>query len=270
MVRMHWRYVMSTGATKCVGLQAAGSYRIVLQKIVHTKLLFHPHNMVASTWHPDCILFRDNMEASGDSFPRYLLTRLYAQERQVLERLYHRVMRKVVLDRRHNTALLGQGDCELYENKTSCARSFARATFGFHDELYPHCHFRCDDGSNKRHGFTVQHIVWVFTRHGILPIPKNLEMVHFCHLRNCCNTRHFHWSTAVENRSRDVCRHRGFSCLQLRQRNGEQPILCFCVHLPCCLILKKERQVTPYQSFTNMWHVQQFVASVANPGGPPM
>jgi hypothetical protein len=210
-------------------------------------------------WHEEVIAFRTHREETLQiSFAKYVLTRLLAQLPEIVEIMYHAIMAFSDRDTRHRTSLLGKGDCLLFGEITSGARSTICATFSFHDALFPFIWFRDEHGKPMRFAFTVQHVVWIFEHRESFPISLNLTMVHFCHLRNCCNSHHLYWNTDADNRSRDQCRIRGYSFLQLRKRRGRRTIICFCQHRPKCLIFKKERHL-PTPSFHSLDEMQQFV-----------
>jgi hypothetical protein len=198
----------------------------------------------SNRWHPTALAFRATCDQLNVSFARYVLTRLLVQCPEIVEKMYIQIIANWHQDTRHRTSMCGKGDCLLYGDITSGARSTIRASISFQDDLPPRAYFQADDGRPRRFAFTVQHVVWIY-EHRVIPNSDEYTMVHFCHIRNCCNSLHFYWNSDAENRSRDVCRIRGFSFIQFRKRCGHRIVLNFCRHRPSCLIFKKEGDYQP-------------------------
>jgi hypothetical protein len=193
--------------------------------------------VVCYTWHADVVNFRNLLELQLDtSFARYVLKSMYLNDYGTLIKLYNNIQKACRDDDRHNTELLGQEKCFLFNYTTSKARSTAKATFDFVDAA-TNIRFRSVRNGSIRFAFTVQHVVSVVEHYATFTTTKALHLVHFCHIRNCCNRRHYYWATDVDNRSRDACRIRGYSFLSLR--GPTRKILCMCPHAPCCLIYQR-------------------------------
>jgi hypothetical protein len=196
-------------------------------------------------WHWAVIMFRSVLEDDLNvSFARYLLVRLLEQEREVFRKMVAGVKRGLTRDGRQGSRRLGKQRCKLYGDVVSRRRTTVRCTFRFQDALPPYMIYQNKEETKMRFAFTVNHVMWLWkNRHGTrIPIAKDQIMIHACHLRCCCNTNHYFWGDADENRSRDVCRIRGFSFLMLPPPTGTT--LCFCPHRPCCLIVRKCSDMT--------------------------
>jgi hypothetical protein len=180
--------------------------------------------------------FGINGDHAGESFARYLLTRLLAQDPGLVYRMLVIIVTQAQWDNRQGALQLRKGACLLFGRIVERNRSTTRCYISFYDELSG-IRFRNHRGMPHRFAFTVQHVISI-ALDGWIPLSLTQSTVHFCHLRNCCRPGHFYWNTAANNRCRDTCRIRGFSFYRLNQE--DRRVICFCPHEPRCLILRNE------------------------------
>jgi hypothetical protein len=180
--------------------------------------------------------FGINGDHAGESFARYLLTRLLAQDPGLVYRMLVIIVTQAQWDNRQGALQLRKGACLLFGRIVERNRSTTRCYISFYDELSG-IRFRNHLGMSHRFAFTVQHVISIVVD-GWIPLSLTQHTVHFCHLRNCCRPGHFYWNTAANNRCRDTCRIRGFSFYRLNQE--DRRVICFCPHEPRCLILRNE------------------------------